>query len=116
MRYDKEHTRRIGGLLLDVLMLGFIVSFSFSDVKISDGYTDGELTVQACPQDHVIFRDFDSVFGSFLKHISKLTQDSDQALGVIFDFPRTTEVKIVVCSNAKYLYNSIYTNTTINAP
>lgn len=115
MRYNKEHTRRIGGLLLDVLMIGFIVSFSFSDVKISDGYTDGLLTFHSSPDEHIVFRDFDSVFGSFLKHISKITQADVHPLGVIFDFARV-EVKSVVYFNARYLYNSIYTNTTINAP
>jgi hypothetical protein len=115
MRYDKDNTRRIGGLLLDLLMLSFIISFSFTDVKITRGYESTSLTVKKAKGDHTLVRDFDSVFSSFQKQISKVLPEHPNSLGVIFEFPRIEDVKILV-SATSYLHNTIYTNTTINAP
>ncbi len=116
MRYEKDNTRRIGGLFLDLLMLSFIISFSLADVKIADGYSSSGPTATICQDDHIIVHDFHSIFGSFLKQISQAHPDNIQSLGVIFDFPNIKDAEPVVFANTQYLYNTIYTNTTINAP
>jgi len=116
MRNDKDNTRRIGGLMLELLMLSFIISFSLADVKITDGTSDSILTVQTAPDDHIIIGNFDSLFGSFLKHISKVQPHTSQSLGLIFDFVPTDEVKRIVLADSQYSYKTVYTNTTINAP
>ena len=116
MRNDKDNTRRIGGLMLDLLLLSFIVSFSLSDVKITDGNTDDTVTISAAPEDHIIVSNFDSLFGSFLKQLSKVQPPASQFIGVIFDFPRSEEVKRIVLADTLCLYKTVFANATINAP
>ncbi|MEO5979570.1 MAG: hypothetical protein ABIS36_21235 [Chryseolinea sp.] len=113
MRYDKD-TRRIGGLLLDLLMLSVIIFFSITDLKITRGYDSITLTVEKSKDDHKLVSGFDSVFSSFQKQISKIHPEQN-TLGAIFKFPHTEDVRITV-SATPYLYNPIFTNTTINAP
>jgi hypothetical protein len=116
MRNDKDNTRRIGGLMLDLLMLSFIIAFSFADVKITDSTANTILTVQEAPDDHIIIRNFDSLFASFQKHISKVQPHTSHSLGVIFDFLPQEEAKRIVLADSQYSYNAVCADTRINAP
>ena len=114
MRNDKDNTRRIGGLLLDLLMLSFIISLSFADVKITRGYETSDLSIKKSTE-HKIVSDFDSVFGSFNKQLSKILPEHSSSLGSNFEFPQAEDARIVAFAT-QYLYNVIYAYTTINAP
>ncbi|MEJ7643543.1 MAG: hypothetical protein WKF87_03045 [Chryseolinea sp.] len=54
MRIDKDNTRRIGGLMLDLLMLSFIISLSLADIKIIDRSTNSQLSIKTAHPDQII--------------------------------------------------------------
>jgi len=115
MRKEKDNTRRIGGLLLDALMLSFIVSFSLADVRIIDVYAPSYCEVSEANDDLILFRDLDAVCTSFIKQISQ-AQPALIHLDSILKSPLVAGAGLVVVTRAQHLYNVIYTNTTINAP
>ncbi|HTE33423.1 MAG TPA: hypothetical protein VK666_23740 [Chryseolinea sp.] len=117
MRSKKDNTRRVGGLLLDLLMLSFIISFSLADVKITNGYVeDSVLIIRPAPNNVTIVRDFDTVFSTLLKNAPKFQPDNSQSLGVIFDLSPVKDAMRVVLITMPYFHKNIYANTTINAP
>jgi hypothetical protein len=117
MRYNKDNTRRVGGLLLDLLMLSFIISFSLADVKITNGFSeDSVLIVRPSPSNVAIVSDFDTVFSTLLKNAPKFQPDNSQSLGVIFDLPPVKDAMRVVFISMLYFHKNIYANATINAP
>ncbi len=117
MRRKTDNTRRIGGLLLDLLMLSFIVSFSFADVRIVDGYTETAFeTYTSDDENTIVVIALDAVCNSFLKHIGQAQPALWQSYGFIFESPFVTASRVVQVESIQYLYNAICANTTINAP
>lgn len=116
MRRKTDNTRRIGGLLLDLLMLSFIVCFSFADVRIVDGYTETVADAYTSDDDNtIVVIALDAVCNSSLKHIAQAQSPLWQSFGSVFESPFVT-ARVVHVESIQYLYNAIYTNTTINAP
>ena len=116
MRKEKDNTRRIGGLLLDALMLSFIVSFSLADVRIVDVYPDSACHVTQTNEDLILIRELDAVCTSFVKQISQAQPALIFSLDSILKSPLLADAGLVVLTSTQQLYNTIYTNTTINAP
>ena len=116
MRKEKGNTTRIGGLLLDALMLSFIVSFSLADVRVVDVYTNSGYEVSEATDDHIFIRELDAVCSSFVKQISHTQPSLICSLDSILKSPLVADAGLVVLTSAQHLYNVIYTNTTINAP
>ena len=116
MRKEKDNTRRIGGLLLDALLLAFIVSFSFADVRIVDGHANGACTVTETNDDLILIRELDAVCTSFIKQISQAQPSLIFSLDSILKSPHVADAGLVILTGTQHLYNIIYTNTTINAP
>jgi hypothetical protein len=116
MRKEKDNTRRIGGLLLDALMLSFIVSFSLADVRIVDVYSSVACEVSAADNSVIPVHNFDALCTSFVKQISQAQPAHIQSFGPILKSPLTVVAGLVVVTSAQHLYNAICTNTTINAP
>lgn|GEM_PF-2851254 len=117
MRKEKDNTRRIGGLLLDALLLAFIVSFSLADVHIIDGYSSNSCEVSEAHDDLILFRELDAVCNSLTKHISQTQPSHIFSLNSLLSkSPRVADAGLVVLRGTQQLYNIVYTNTTINAP
>lgn len=116
MRKEKDNTRRIGGLLLDALMLSFIVSFSLADVRIVDVYPNSLCEVSEANDDLILIRELDVVCTSFIKQLSQAQPALIHSLDSILKSPLVAGAGLVVVTSAQQLYNTIYTNTTINAP
>jgi hypothetical protein len=116
MRKQKDNTRRIGGLLLDALMLSFIVSFSLADVRIVDVYPNSACQITQTNDDVILIRELDAVCTSFIKQISQAQPALILSLDSILKSPRLPDAGLVILTSTQQLYNTIYTNTTINAP
>jgi hypothetical protein len=116
MRKEKDNTRRIGGLLLDALMLSFIVSFSLADVRIVDVYPNSFCEVSEANDDLILIRELDAFCTSFIKQISQAQPALIHSFDSIFNSPLAADAGLVMLTRAQHLYSTIYTNTTINAP
>ena len=116
MRKEKDNTRRIGGLLLDALMLSFIVSFSLADVRIMDVHSQSCCKISEANDDLILIRDLDAVCTSFIKQISQAQPALIHSIDSIFRSPLAADAGLVMLTRAQHLYSAIYTNTTINAP
>lgn len=116
MRKQQDNTRRIGGLLLDALMLSFIVSFSLADVRIVDVYSNSSCELSATNQDIILIRELDAVCSTFVKLFPQAQPAQLHSLGSILKSPLMAEAGFVDVTGPQHLYNVIYTNTTINAP
>lgn len=115
MGYYKNKTKRIGGLLLDVLMLVFVLTFSWHDVKVIDRKWQGVLTISTEPLDQISFHDSSFISGSFLKLTSKI-QLANNFSGIGGDFPSLEIATNVAFLVTPSLFNTFYRNITINAP
>ncbi|MGC3948105.1 MAG: hypothetical protein QM762_26950 [Chryseolinea sp.] len=116
MRKEKDNTRRIGGLLLDALLLAFIISFSLADVRIIDVHSSNGCAVTETNDDLILIRELDAVCNSFVKQISQAQPSLIFSLDSILKSPLVADASLVTLTGAQQLYNTIYTNTTINAP
>jgi len=116
MRKEKDNTRRIGGLLLDALMLSFIVSFSLADVRVVNVYSNSFCEVSEANDDLILIRELDAVCNSFVKQISQAQPALIHSLDSILKWPLVADAGLVVFTSGRQLYNTFYTNTTINAP
>ena len=116
MRKERDNTRRIGGLLLDALMLAFIVSFSLAGVRVVDAHPNSGCIVSEANDEPIIIRELDAVCNSFAKQISQAQPSVIFSLDSILKSPLIADAGLVVLAGTQHLYNTIYTNTTINAP
>lgn len=116
MNQNKNKSRRVGGLLLEVLMLAFIFAYSWTDAKAIDHHHIGELTISAAPVEQIVFRDSDSSPESLIPVSSKaLAYDSEVSNSTI-DLPSMEVFTSKAFLIAPSLYNTFYTVTTIGAP
>lgn len=116
MRNEKDNTRRIGGLLLDALMLSFIVSFSIADVRIVDVYSDTRCDISESKDDFILVRELDALCSSFVKQISQAQPAHILSIGPRLTSPLVAAAGLVMLPGTQRLYSSTCTNTTINAP
>ncbi len=71
MNNFSDKKRRIGGLLLEVLVLIFVFSSSWSQTEFTKKAKD-ETILKASPVEQIAFRDSDSYLKSLLDFISKI--------------------------------------------
>ena len=113
MRIDKNKTRRVGKLMLDAIMLAFVLTFSWADEKVIDHNEKNKLTISASPLDQLAFRDLNSFSVPFLYKVQFANNESSDVVINYPSFETATRVAFLITSS---LYNTFYTNTTINAP
>ncbi len=103
-------------LLLEVLMLAFIFTYSWTGAKDTDHHADGKLVISAAPVEQIVFRDSDSSTKTLLPTLSKSAPDDSELNRNIIDLASievlTCDALLIVAS----LYNTFYTTTTIGAP
>ena len=107
--------RRIGGLLLEALVLIFVFSGTWSQPE-SDAISSGDLIVKTSPVEQIAFRDSDTYVKSLLDFVTKVqatpSNFSDFNIDVAELLVRNTDCLSVAHS----LYNCFYTHLTANAP
>lgn len=116
MRKEKDNTRRIGGLLLDAIMLSFFISFSLVDARIPAPCSHSAHEVSSPHDDLIPLHEFDALCGRFAEQVSTAQPTHIQSLDSLLRTPLIMIVGLVVTNSAQHLYNIVYTNTTINAP
>ena len=113
MRIAKNKTRHIGRLMLDVIMLAFVFTFSLPETNVVDNRAEGQLTISASPLDQIVFGDL----SAFLGHaINKIQFANNESSDVVINFPSEKMATRVAFLISPPLENILYTNTTINAP
>ena len=116
MRKQRDNTRRIGGLMLDELMLSFIISFSLADVRIVDVYANSTCELSATNQDLILIRELDAVCSAFLKVLPQAQPAQIHSLNSILKAPLLAESGFAAVAGPYHLYDGNYTSTNINAP
>ena len=110
---DKK--RRVGGLLLEVLVLIFVFSSSWSQTEFTKKAKD-ETILKASPVEQIAFRDSDSYLKSLLDFISKIQISEGEFTFFTIDVP-ALEIANTSCLYISHsLYNSFYTHLTAKAP
>jgi hypothetical protein len=113
MRIAKNKTRHVGRLMLDVIMLVFVFTFSLPDTNVIDDSTEGQLTISASPLDQIVFGDLSTYLGHA---INKIQFANNESSDVVINFPSDKTATRVAFLISPPLDNTLYTNTTINAP
>jgi hypothetical protein len=107
--------RRIGGLLLEALVLIFVFSGAWSQPE-SDAAHSGDLVVKTSPVEQIAFRDSDTYVKSLLDFVTKVqavaSDFSESNIDVAELLVRNTTCLCVGHS----LYNCFYTHLTAKAP
>ena len=115
MNQLSDHTRRIGGLLLEVLVLVFVFSGACLDIELFDN-DKGSLTVRASPVQQIAFRDTNSSVKSLSEFQGKVQNPHSHFTPFIIDFANQEIINasrfLIGCS----LYNTFYTHLTSQAP
>lgn len=116
MKQFSDNKRRIGGLLLEVLVLIFLFGGSWFGTEFSEE-NKGELVLKASPIEQIAFCDSDSYMKSLLDFISKTQISPGNFIPFIVDFP-SLEIANTSCllSVTHSLYNTFYTHLTAKAP
>jgi hypothetical protein len=108
--------RRIGGLLMEALVLIFVFSSAWSQTEFADQYERGQLIVKTSPVEQIAFRDSDSYIKSLLDFISKVQISEGNFTPFTVDLP-SLEIANTSCLYISHsLYNSFYTHLTAKAP
>lgn len=115
MNQLSDHTRRLGGLLLEVLVLVFVFSGACLDIELFDN-DKGSLTVRASPVQQIAFRDSNSSIKSLSESHGKVQNPHCHFTPFIIDFANQEIINasrfLITCS----LYNTFYTHLTSQAP
>ena len=115
MNNFSDKKRRIGGLLLEVLVLIFVFSSSWSQTEF-DKKTQDEAILKASPVEQIAFRDSDSYIKSLLDFISKIQISGGGFTSFTIDLP-ALEIANTSCLYISHsLYNAFYTHLTAKAP
>ncbi|HMG89807.1 MAG TPA: hypothetical protein VK589_07100, partial [Chryseolinea sp.] len=99
--------------MLDVIMLAFVFTFSLPDANAIDRDSKCKLTISASPLDQIVFGDLSSFSGPLVNKIQFANNESGD---VVINYPSFEIATRVAFLIAPSLYNTLYTNTTINAP
>lgn len=115
MNNFSDQKRRIGGLLLEVLVLIFVFGSSWSQAEFTQKTRD-EAILKASPVEQIAFRDSDSYIKSLLDFISKIQVSSGGVTSLTMDLPALEIANSSCISISHSLYNSFYTHLTAKAP
>ena len=115
MNNFSDKKRRIGGLLLEVLVLIFVFSSSWSQTEFAKKTKD-EAILKASPVEQIAFRDSDSYVKSLLDFISKIQISGGGFTSVTIDLPALEIANTSCLYIAHSLYNAFYTHLTAKAP
>lgn len=108
--------RRIGGLLLEALVLVFVFSGAWSQAEFVDQSERGQLIVKTASIEQITFRDSDSYVKSLLDFISKVQMSAGNFAQFVVDLP-SLEIANTSCLYITHsLYNSFYIHLTAKAP
>jgi hypothetical protein len=113
MNQLNENTRRIGGLLLEVLVFVFVFSGSCLDVEV---FNKREVTIKTSPVPGIVFRDPNS---SAKSHTECNDKPNNSHSHYTLFFVAFGSQKIVCASGlaiGSSLYNIFYTHLTALAP
>lgn len=116
MKLNKNNTKQIGVLLLEVLMVVLVFTYSWTNVKARDTQTHGGLSINAASAERVVFRNSHSSSESLLEVISKIQFSVVDFGSFLVDVP---SMELATCEAfliTPALYNTFYTYTTIKAP
>jgi hypothetical protein len=114
MNQLSDHTRRLGGLLLEVLVLVFVFSGSCLDIELFDN-DKGSLTVRASPLEQIAFRDPNSSLRSLEFH-GKVQNPHGHFTPFIIHFANQEIINASRFLISGSLYNTFYTHLTSQAP
>ena len=115
MNNFNDKKRRIGGLLLEVLVLIFVFNSSWSQTEFTKKIND-EAVLKASPVEQIAFRDSDSYMKSLLDFMSKIQISEGGFTSFTIDLPEL-EIANTTCLYISHsLYNSFYTHLTAKAP
>jgi hypothetical protein len=110
---DKQ--RRIGGLLLEALVLIFVFSSSWPHTEFAKNDTS-DVVLSAAPIEQIAFRDSDSYLKSLLDFTSKIQITSVTFASFQIDL-QALEIANSSCLLVPHsLYNSFYTHLSAKAP
>ena len=115
MNNFSDKKRRIGGLLLEVLVLVFVFSSSWSHTEFAEKAKD-ESILTASPVEQIAFRDSDSHLKSLLDFISKIQISGGGFTFFTIDLPALELANTSCLYISHSLYNSFYTHLTAKAP
>ena len=116
MYHLNNKKRRIGGLLLEFLVLIFVFSGAWSQTEFVDQCERGQLVVKTAPVEQIAFRDSDSYIKSLLDFISKVQMSEGSFAQFVVDLPGL-EIANTSCLYITHsLFNSFYTHLTAKAP
>jgi hypothetical protein len=107
--------RRIGGLLLEVLVLVFVFSGGWSQGE-SDAVNSGHVVVKTSPVEQIAFRDSDTYVKSLLDFVTKVHAAAPNFSEVNIDVAELLVKNTTCLSVAHSLYNCFYTHLTAKAP
>ena len=115
MKSKKEKVRRIGGLVLEAVMIVFILSHSFSDASGKDFSRSGALVLQETPLEQIIFQDPNSS-ESLVPFFTKIQAVDCEFIHVLMDQLGLKVARSIRFSIARHTYNTFYKHITIHAP
>jgi hypothetical protein len=107
--------RRVGGLLLEALVLIFVFSSAWSQTEFED-YNSGDLVVKTSPIEQIAFCDSDSAIKSLLDVIAKVQMLGGNFSEFVVDVAGFELINTSCLYVAHSIYNSFYTHLTANAP
>lgn len=116
MNQLNDQTRRIGGLLLEVLVLVFVFSGSCINIELLDNDKGRGLTIRASPVEQIAFRDPNSSLKPLSEFNGKIQNSRGHFTPFIIGFANRKIINasrfLISCS----LYNIFYTHLTSQAP
>ena len=115
MKGKKEKIRRIGGLLLEAVMIVFILFSSFSDATGKDTSRCEALILQETPLEQIVFQDPNSG-ESLVPFFTKIQLADGEFIHVFVDQPGLEVARAISFSIAQHTYNTFYKHITIHAP
>jgi hypothetical protein len=115
MRSKKEKIRRIGGLVLEAVMIVFILSYSLSDASGKDSSRSGALILQETPLEQIVFQD-PNCSESLVPFFTKIQVTDCEFIHVLIDQLGLKVTRTFSFSVAPHTYNTFYKHITIHAP
>lgn len=116
MNQFNNKKRRIGGLVLEVLVLIFVFSSSWSQTEFTDKNSRGQLIVKTSPVEQIAFCNSDFSLKSLLEFISKIQISHNSFSPVLVDLPARDIENRTVFSISPSLHNTFYIHLTAKAP
>ncbi len=116
MKQLTDQKRRIGGILLEALVLIFVFSSSFLQGGIVDKNLKNQLVIKISPVEQIAFRDSDSLSKSLLEFISKVQISLSDLNPLMVELPALVIESATFFAVNPSLYNTFYVCLSANAP